>query len=248
MRARVRLVERIEPDDVVCTWTRVDQRHDMTPGVVEMRLDADAIRRLRVVPEVLEVVQEVEAERRPSGSAVPAGARRPDILVEVDGQSKRLTESQWMTWLINARKVGDRIKVTALRDGKPLIFEADAGGREALAGQEPRVLGGEIVRVEGGALVDDVHAVHQHDLSPRVGDPLPRPLQRPGHRVGGHRSRGREQPRGEKRGAGSETPKQLDRSHRDHRSAQYALAGSCAAPMCSVACSGRSLRAELSPT
>ena len=57
------------------------------------------------------------------GAARGAGFQKGDILIEVDGQSHRLTESQWMTWLINAKKVGDRIKVAVLRDGKRLEFE-----------------------------------------------------------------------------------------------------------------------------
>ena len=57
------------------------------------------------------------------GAAKQAGFQKGDILVEVDGQSKRLTESQWMTWLVNAKKVGDRVKVAVLRDGKRLTLE-----------------------------------------------------------------------------------------------------------------------------
>lgn len=57
------------------------------------------------------------------GAAKQAGFLKGDILIEVDGQSKRLTESQWLTWLVNAKKVGDRVPVAVLRDGKRLTLE-----------------------------------------------------------------------------------------------------------------------------
>jgi hypothetical protein len=57
------------------------------------------------------------------GAARGAGFQKGDILIELDGRSERLTESQWMTRLVNAKKVGDRIKVALLRDGKRLEFE-----------------------------------------------------------------------------------------------------------------------------
>ncbi|MBI3860727.1 MAG: PDZ domain-containing protein [Planctomycetia bacterium] len=57
------------------------------------------------------------------GAAHGAGFKKGDILVELDGQSQRLTESQWLTRLVNSKKAGDRVKVALLRDGKRMILE-----------------------------------------------------------------------------------------------------------------------------
>jgi S1-C subfamily serine protease len=57
------------------------------------------------------------------GAAKQAGFQKGDILIAVDGKSKRLTESQWMTTFVNSRKVGDRIHIGVLRDGKRLKLE-----------------------------------------------------------------------------------------------------------------------------
>jgi serine protease Do len=56
-------------------------------------------------------------------AAKNAGFVKGDVLVEVDGKSGLLTESQLMAWLVNVRRPGDRIPVVILRDGQRMTLE-----------------------------------------------------------------------------------------------------------------------------
>ena len=56
-------------------------------------------------------------------AAKNAGFLNGDVLVEVDGKSDPLTESQLMAWLVNAKRPGDRIPVVIVRDGKRMTLE-----------------------------------------------------------------------------------------------------------------------------
>ena len=50
-------------------------------------------------------------------AAKQAGFQKGDILVEVDGKQDPLTESQFMTALVNAKRPGDRVEIVVLRSG-----------------------------------------------------------------------------------------------------------------------------------
>jgi hypothetical protein len=56
-------------------------------------------------------------------AAKNAGFLNGDILVEVDGKSDPLTESQMMAWLVNAKRPGDRISVVIQREGRRMTLE-----------------------------------------------------------------------------------------------------------------------------
>jgi hypothetical protein len=45
------------------------------------------------------------------------------VLVEIDGSDARLTESQLMTSLVNAKRPGDKVEVVNLRDGRRMTFK-----------------------------------------------------------------------------------------------------------------------------
>jgi hypothetical protein len=62
-------------------------------------------------------------EYGPHAAAQNAGFIKGDILVDVNGKSGLLTESQLMAWLVNAKRPGDRIPVVILRDGKRMTLE-----------------------------------------------------------------------------------------------------------------------------
>jgi S1-C subfamily serine protease len=56
-------------------------------------------------------------------AAKNAGFRRGDVLVEIDGKSQPLTESQLMTRFANTKRPGERVPVVILRDGERLKLE-----------------------------------------------------------------------------------------------------------------------------
>lgn len=53
-------------------------------------------------------------------AAKNAGFRKGDLVVALDGRKERLSESAWLTTAVNARKPGDKVDVTVLRDGKTI--------------------------------------------------------------------------------------------------------------------------------
>jgi len=56
-------------------------------------------------------------------AAKNAGFRQGDVLIELDGKSARMSESQMMALLVNSRRPGDRVAAIVLRDGKRLALE-----------------------------------------------------------------------------------------------------------------------------
>ena len=56
-------------------------------------------------------------------AAKNAGFRKGDILVEVDGKSDLLTESQLMARLANAKRRGERVAVVVLRGGERIALD-----------------------------------------------------------------------------------------------------------------------------
>jgi hypothetical protein len=51
--------------------------------------------------------------------AKQAGFRRGDILISYDGQSMPMTESELLAYALQAKRPGDKVAVTVLRDGQP---------------------------------------------------------------------------------------------------------------------------------
>jgi serine protease Do len=54
------------------------------------------------------------------GVAKKAGFCKDDILVEIDGKTERMSESQLIGYLLQSRTVGERVKTTVLRDSHRL--------------------------------------------------------------------------------------------------------------------------------
>lgn len=91
----------------------------MTTGA--MRLDnlsgADR-RNLGLTDNVLALRARHIGEYGAHAAAEIAGFRKGDVLVELEGKTDLLSESQLMTRLVNVTRPGDRIAVVVLRDGK----------------------------------------------------------------------------------------------------------------------------------
>ena len=51
-------------------------------------------------------------------AAKNAGFRKGDILVELDGSSSPLTESELLVAMMNSKKPGDKVPAVVLREGK----------------------------------------------------------------------------------------------------------------------------------
>ncbi len=56
----------------------------------------------------------------PHAAAKNAGFRQGDVIVSFDGQTNLNRETDLLAYALTSRKPGDRVPVTALRDGKRL--------------------------------------------------------------------------------------------------------------------------------
>jgi serine protease Do len=103
--------------------TSWDLRRLTTGGMRLDDLPADARRAAGLADNVLALRARHVGEYGAHAAAKNAGFIKGDVLVEIDGSSKHLTESQLMAGLVNSRRPGDRIPVVVLRDGRRLTLE-----------------------------------------------------------------------------------------------------------------------------
>ena len=100
-----------------------DVRRMTTGGMRLDDLSSEARRGLGLADDVLALRVRYLGEYGDHAAAKNAGFRKGDVLVEMDGRDARLTESQWMTTLVNDKRPGDRVAVIVLRDGQRRRFE-----------------------------------------------------------------------------------------------------------------------------
>jgi S1-C subfamily serine protease len=96
----------------------------MTTG--GMRLDsvsAEERAKLGLAENVLALRARHVGEYGAHAAAKNAGFRKGDVLVEIDGKSDILTESQLMSRFANEKHPGNRVPVVVLREGKRLPLE-----------------------------------------------------------------------------------------------------------------------------
>ena len=55
--------------------------------------------------------------------AQKVGFKKGDILVSVDGQTKRMTESEWFRYLLQNKMPGEKIPVSVLRGSEQANLE-----------------------------------------------------------------------------------------------------------------------------
>jgi S1-C subfamily serine protease len=100
-----------------------DLRRMTTGGMRLDDLSSEERRRLNLPDDVLALRARYVGEYGEHATAKNAGFRKGDVLIELDGRATRLTESQWMTLLVNEKRPGDRVAVVVLRDGQRLSLE-----------------------------------------------------------------------------------------------------------------------------
>jgi hypothetical protein len=103
--------------------TSWDLRRMTTGGMVLDDLSADDRRAAGLTTGVLALRVRYVGEYGAHAAAKNAGFVKGDVLVEVDGKSELLSESQLMAWLVNAKRIGDRVPVVILRDGQRMRLE-----------------------------------------------------------------------------------------------------------------------------
>jgi predicted metalloprotease with PDZ domain len=105
-------------DDITWRVTSWDLRR-MTTGGMVLEAASDAERaKLGIEKGAMALVAKHVGQYGEHAAAKNAGFVKGDVIVAVDGRTDVVTETQWLTWLVNAKKPGDKIAVTMLRDGK----------------------------------------------------------------------------------------------------------------------------------
>ena len=109
--------------DISWRATSWDLRRMTTGGMRLDDLSSEARRELGLPDDTLGLQVRYLGQFGQHAAAKNSGFAKSDVIVDVDGRSSRLTESQWMADLINTKRPGERIPVTVLRDGKRIRLE-----------------------------------------------------------------------------------------------------------------------------
>lgn len=109
--------------DISWRATSWDLRRMTTGGLRLDELTADERSQANIAPDVLALRVRHVGQYGAHAAAKQAGFQKGDVLVSLDGNQQRLTESELMTRLINAQRPGDRLPVVVLRNGKRVSLE-----------------------------------------------------------------------------------------------------------------------------
>ena len=109
--------------DISWRTTSWDLRRMTTGGLRLDELTADERRQANIAPDALALRIRHVGQYGAHAAAKQAGFQKGDVLVSLDGDEQRLTESELMTRLINAQRPGDHVPVVVLRDGKRVSLE-----------------------------------------------------------------------------------------------------------------------------
>jgi S1-C subfamily serine protease len=108
------------PSDISWRASSWDLRRMTTGGMLLKSLPAEERAKLKIADGAMALFAEHVGQYGEHAAAKNAGFRKGDVVVSVDGRTDVMTETAWLTWLVNARKPGDKIPVVVLRDGKRL--------------------------------------------------------------------------------------------------------------------------------
>ena len=103
--------------------TSWDLRRMTTGGMRLDDLSSEDRVKLGLAGDVLALRARHVGEYGAHAAAKNAGFRKGDVLVEIDGKSDHLTESQLMTRFAGSKRPGDRVPVVVLREGQRLPLE-----------------------------------------------------------------------------------------------------------------------------
>jgi len=107
-------------DDISWRASSWDLRRMTTGGMLLEALPADERAKLAIQDGAMALVAKHVGQYGEHAAAKNAGFQQGDVIVAVDGRTDVMTETAWMTWLVNAKKPGEKVAVTVLRDGKKL--------------------------------------------------------------------------------------------------------------------------------
>jgi hypothetical protein len=107
-------------DDISWRASSWGLRRMTTGGMLLEALPAEERAKLSIKDGAMALVAKYVGQVGDQAAAKNAGFVKGDVVVSVDGRTDVMTETQWLTWLVNAKKPGEKIPVVVLRDGKKL--------------------------------------------------------------------------------------------------------------------------------
>jgi hypothetical protein len=107
-----------ELGDISWRATSWDLRRMTTGGLLLDSLTDDERKSAKLEEKVLALRIKHAGEYNEHAAAKNAGFRKGDILVEIDGSTEPLTESELMAGIMNGKKPGDKVPAVVLREGK----------------------------------------------------------------------------------------------------------------------------------
>lgn len=107
-----------EQGDISWRATSWDLRRMATGGLFLGSLTDDERKSAKLEENVLALRIKHAGEYNEHAAAKNAGFRKGDIIVELDGSTATLTESQLLVAMMNGKKPGDKVPAVVLREGK----------------------------------------------------------------------------------------------------------------------------------
>jgi S1-C subfamily serine protease len=107
-----------EQGDISWRATSWDLRRMATGGLFLGSLTDDERKSAKLEENVLALRIKHAGEYNEHAAAKNAGFRKGDIIVELDGSTALLTESQLLVAMMNGKKPGDKVPAVVLREGK----------------------------------------------------------------------------------------------------------------------------------
>jgi hypothetical protein len=102
------------------TW---DLRRMVTGGLVLKELSSPDRRKANLADSDLALMVHYVGEYGEHAGGKRAGFKKGDVIVNADGKAARLTESEFIGWLVQNRPAGTKVPVTVLRSGERVHLE-----------------------------------------------------------------------------------------------------------------------------
>ena len=109
--------------DIAFRATSWDLRRMASGGLVLEDLPDDERAKLKIDPAALALRVEYVGEYGEHAAGKKAGFKADDVIVSLDGLTRRLGESQWFAHVTRQRKKGEKVQATVLRGGQRVNLE-----------------------------------------------------------------------------------------------------------------------------
>jgi S1-C subfamily serine protease len=110
-------------DDISWRATSWDLRRMATGGILFEELTEPDRRQAKLSDTALALRIKHLGQYSPHDVAKKSGFKQGDILIELAGSPKRMSESELLAHLVNAHRPGDSVAMTVLRDGQRVTLK-----------------------------------------------------------------------------------------------------------------------------